>query len=149
MLKKPEVIDLKGKVELKDEDIKRPNPLNLNGAVKIKAADVKIDDVEISKKEFDIKGNLILKNAENIAKSTTGSESSVSGISTVIDHPTVETDNFEVRLAALDKLDHQSKEYKDGLEEIIADWKSTNKEIDEAIDNEKNSIASKKIVRKH
>lgn len=63
-VKKPDVIDLKGKVELKDEDIKRPNPLNLNGAVKIKAADVKIDDVEISKKKFDIKGNLILKNAE-------------------------------------------------------------------------------------
>lgn len=63
-VKKTEVVDLKGKVELKDEDIKRPNPLKLNGAVKIKAADVKIDDVEISKKEFDIKGNLILKNAE-------------------------------------------------------------------------------------
>lgn len=63
-VKKPEVIDLKGRVELKDEDIKRPNPLNLNGAVKIKAADVKIDDVEISKKKFDINGNLILKNAE-------------------------------------------------------------------------------------
>lgn len=63
-VKKPEVIDLKGKVELEDKDIKRPDPLNLNGAVKIKAADVKIDDVEISKKKFDIKGNLILKNAE-------------------------------------------------------------------------------------
>lgn len=63
-VKKPEVIDLKGRVELKDEDIKRPNPLNLNGAVKIKAADVKIDDVEISKKKFDIAGNLILKNAK-------------------------------------------------------------------------------------
>lgn len=63
-VKKPDVIDLKGKVELKDEDIKRPDPLNLNGTVKIKAADVKIDDVEISKKKFDIKGNLILKNAE-------------------------------------------------------------------------------------
>ena len=69
-VKKTEVIDLKGKVELKDEDIERPNPLKLNGAVKIKATDVKIDDVEISKKEFDIKGNLILKNAEidNAAK---------------------------------------------------------------------------------
>lgn len=63
-VKKPEVIDLKGKVELNDEDIKRPDPLKLNGSVKIKAADVKIDDVEISKKKFDIKGNLILKNAE-------------------------------------------------------------------------------------
>lgn len=58
--------DLKGKVELKDEDIKRPDPLNINGAVKIKASDVKIDDVEISKKKFDINGNLILKNAEII-----------------------------------------------------------------------------------
>lgn len=56
--------DLNGKVELKDEDIKRPDPLNINGAVKIKASDVKIDDVEISKKKFDINGNLILKNAE-------------------------------------------------------------------------------------
>lgn len=56
--------DLKGKVELKDEDIKRPDPLNINGAVKIKASDIKIDDVEISKKKFDINGNLILKNAE-------------------------------------------------------------------------------------
>lgn len=73
-VKKPEVIDLKGMVELKDEDIKRPNPLNLNGAVKIKAADVKIDDVEISKKKFDIKGNLILKNAEivNAVKEAAG-----------------------------------------------------------------------------
>jgi hypothetical protein len=73
-VKKPEVIDLKGRVELKDEDIKRPNPLNLNGAVKIKAADVKIDDVEISKKKFDIKGNLILKNAEivNAVKEAAG-----------------------------------------------------------------------------
>lgn len=76
-VKKPEVIDLKGKVELKDEDIKRPNPLNLNGAVKIKAADVKIDDVEISKKKFDIKGNLILKNAEIVdaVKEATSKES--------------------------------------------------------------------------
>ena len=76
-VKKPEVIDLKGKVELKDEDIKRPNPLNLNGAIKIKAADVKIDDVEISKKKFDIKGNLILKNAEiaDAVKEAVGKES--------------------------------------------------------------------------
>ena len=76
-VKKPEVIDLKGRVELKDEDIKRPNPLNLNGAVKIKAADVKIDDVEISKKEFNIAGNLILKNAEIVdaVKEAVGKES--------------------------------------------------------------------------
>lgn len=76
-VKKPDVIDLKGKVELKDEDIKRPDPLNLNGAVKIKAADVKIDDVEISKKKFDIKGNLILKNAEIVdaVKEAVGKES--------------------------------------------------------------------------
>ena len=73
-VKKPEVIDLKGKVELKDEDIKRPDPLKLNGSVKIKAADVKIDDVEISKKKFDIAGNLILKNAEivNAVKEAAG-----------------------------------------------------------------------------
>ncbi len=80
-VKKPEVIDLKGKVELKDEDIKRPNPLNLNGAVKIKAADVKIDDVEISKKKFDIKGNLILKNAEIVdeVKEAAGKKSEKKG----------------------------------------------------------------------
>ena len=78
-IKKPEVIDLKGKIELKDEDIKRPDPLNLNGAVKIKAADVKIDDVEISKKKFDIKGNLILKNAEivNAVKEAAGEAAKV------------------------------------------------------------------------
>lgn len=57
-------VDIPGKVELKDKDIKRPDPLNINGAVKIKASDIKIDDVEISKKKFDINGNLILKNAE-------------------------------------------------------------------------------------
>ncbi len=70
-------VDIPGKVELKDEDIKRPNPLKLNGAVKIKVADVKIDDVEISKKKFDIKGNLILKNAEiaNAVKEAIGKES--------------------------------------------------------------------------
>lgn len=76
-VKKPDVIDFNGKVELKDKDIKRPNPLNLNGAVKIKAADVKIDDVEISKKEFDIAGNLILKNAKIVdaVKEAVGKES--------------------------------------------------------------------------
>ena len=57
-------VDIPGKVELKDEDIKRPDPLKFNGSVKLKASDVKIDDVEISKKKFDINGNLILKNAE-------------------------------------------------------------------------------------
>lgn len=74
-------VDIPGKVELKDEDIKRPNPLKLNGAVKIKAADVKIDDVEISKKKFDIKGNLILKNAEivNAVKEAAGKESKKKG----------------------------------------------------------------------
>lgn len=74
-------VDIPGKVELKDEDIKRPNPLKLNGAVKIKAADVKIDDVEISKKKFDIKGNLILKNAEivNAVKEAVGKESKKKG----------------------------------------------------------------------
>lgn len=72
-----ESVKIPGKVELKDKDIKRPNPLNLNGAVKIKAADVKIDDVEISKKKFDIKGNLILKNTEivNAVKEAAGKES--------------------------------------------------------------------------
>jgi TP901 family phage tail tape measure protein len=74
-------VDIPGKVELKDEDIKRPNPLKLNGAVKIKAADVMIDDVEISKKKFDIKGNLILKNAEivNAVKEAAGKESKKKG----------------------------------------------------------------------
>nr|DAK68424.1 MAG TPA: minor tail protein [Caudoviricetes sp.] len=94
---------------------------------------------DLNESAKDTKGAVedLKQETENIAKSTMGSESSVSGISPVIDHPTVETDNFEARLAALDKLDHQSKEYKDGLEEIIADWELTNKEIDEAISNEK------------
>lgn len=108
-------------------------------AVKQQVDSVSEDVKDLNESAKDAKDAVenLKQETENIAKSTTGSESSVSGISTVIDHPTVETDNFEARLAALDKLDHQSKEYKDGLEEIIADWESTNKEIDEAIDNEK------------
>lgn len=108
-------------------------------AVKQQVDSVSEDVKDLNESAKDAKDAVenLKQETENIAKSTTGSKSSVSGISTVIDHPTVETDNFEARLAALDKLDHQSKEYKDGLEEIIADWESTNKEIDEAIDNEK------------
>ena len=108
-------------------------------AVKQQVDSVSEDVKDLNESAKDTKGAVedLKQETENIAKSTTGSESSVSGISPVIDHPTVETDNFEARLAALDKLDHQSKEYKDGLEEIIADWELTNKEIDEAISNEK------------
>ena len=119
-------------------------------AVKQQVDSVSEDVKDLNESAKDAKDAVedLKQETENIAKSTTGSESSVSGISTVIDHTTVETDNFEARLAALDKLDHQSKEYKDGLEEIIADWELTNKEIDEAISNEKklNSVQEDRRV---
>lgn len=63
-VEKPDVVELAGHVKLEDKDIERPNPVKLNGAVKIKDSDIKVGDIEISKKKFDINGNLILKNAE-------------------------------------------------------------------------------------
>ncbi len=77
-IEKPEVVELNGHVKLEDKDIERPDPVNLNGAVKIKDSDIKVGDIEISKKKFDINGNLILKNAEILdaiketSKSNTG-----------------------------------------------------------------------------
>ncbi len=63
-VEKPDVVELAGHVKLEDKDIERPDPVKLNGAVKIKDSDIKVGDIEISKKKFDINGNLILKNAE-------------------------------------------------------------------------------------
>lgn len=63
-IEKPDVVELAGHVKLEDKDIERPDPVKLNGAVKIKDSDIKVGDIEISKKKFDINGNLILKNAE-------------------------------------------------------------------------------------
>lgn len=77
-VEKPEAVELNGHVKLEDKDIERPDPVNLNGAVKIKDSDIKVGDIEISKKKFDINGNLILKNAEILdaiketSKSNTG-----------------------------------------------------------------------------
>ena len=77
-IEKPEAVELNGHVKLEDKDIERPDPVNLNGAVKIKDSDIKVGDIEISKKKFDINGNLILKNAEILdaiketSKSNTG-----------------------------------------------------------------------------
>nr|DAH32159.1 MAG TPA: minor tail protein [Caudoviricetes sp.] len=74
---KPEVVELNGHVKLEDKDIERPDPVKFNGAVKIKDSDIKVGDIEISKKKFDINGNLILKNAEiaNAIKEAAGKES--------------------------------------------------------------------------
>lgn len=76
-IEKPEVVELNGHVKLEDKDIERPDPVKFNGAVKIKDSDIKIGDIEISKKKFDINGNLILKNAEiaNAIKEAAGKES--------------------------------------------------------------------------
>ena len=129
-VKKPEVIDLKGKVELEDKDIKRPDPLNLNGAVKIKAADVKIDDVEISKKKFDIKGNLILKNAEIVdaVKEAVGKESKKKDNSESTQKATVAKEKPTSRRGLISELTTVNKkiaETRNKLEDVSEDESGT------------------------
>lgn len=147
-------VDIPGKVELKDEDIKRPNPLKLNGAVKIKAADVKIDDVEISKKKFDIKGNLILKNAEiadavkeavgkeskkkdnseSTQKATTAKKKSTSRRGLISELTTVNKKIAETR----NKLEDVSEDESGTIQKRLEDLKANRTEIIELL-NETNS----------
>ena len=159
-VKKPDVIDLNGKVELKDEDIKRPNPLKLNGSVKIKADDVKIDDVEISKKEFDIKGNLILKNAEIVdavkeaageaaktkkkddsestQKATTANKKSTSRRGLIGELTTVNKKIAETR----NKLEDVSEDESGTIQKRLEDLKANRTEIIELL-NETNTDSDK------
>lgn len=72
-VEKPDVVELTGHVKLEDKDIERPNPVKLNGKVVVTK-----DNIKLPEGGIDVKGNLILKNAEiaNAIKETAGKESS-------------------------------------------------------------------------
>lgn len=72
-IEKPEVIELNGHVKLEDKDIERPDPVVMNGKVVVTKNNIKLPEGGI-----DVKGNLILKNAEiaNAIKEAAGKESS-------------------------------------------------------------------------
>lgn len=58
-IEKPELIELKGHIKLEDKDIERPNPVVMNGKVTVTK-----DNIKLPEGSIDVKGNLILKNAE-------------------------------------------------------------------------------------
>lgn len=58
-IEKPEVVELAGHVKLEDKDIERPDPVVMNGKVVVTKNNIKLPEGGI-----DVKGNLILKNAE-------------------------------------------------------------------------------------
>lgn len=58
-IEKPEVVELNGHVKLEDKDIERPDPVVMNGKVTVTK-----DDIKLPEGGIDVKGNLILKNAE-------------------------------------------------------------------------------------
>lgn len=72
-IEKPEVVELNGHVKLEDKDIERPDPVKLNGKVVVTK-----DKIKLPEGGIDIKGNLILKNAEiaNAIKEAARKESS-------------------------------------------------------------------------
>ena len=71
-VEKPDVIKLNGHVKLEDKDIERPDPVVMNGKVVVTKNNIKLPEGGI-----DVKGNLILKNAEiaNAIKEAAGKES--------------------------------------------------------------------------
>lgn len=58
-IEKPELIELKGHIKLEDKDIERPDPIVMNGKVTVTK-----DNIKLPEGGIDVKGNLILKNAE-------------------------------------------------------------------------------------
>lgn len=58
-IEKSEVVELNGHVKLEDKDIERPDPVVMNGKVVVTKNNIKLPEGGI-----DVKGNLILKNAE-------------------------------------------------------------------------------------
>lgn len=58
-IEKPELIELKGHIKLENKDIERPDPIVMNGKVTVTK-----DDIKLPEGGIDVKGNLILKNAE-------------------------------------------------------------------------------------
>ena len=71
-IEKPEVVELNGHVKLEDKDIERPDPVVMNGKVVVTKNNINLPEGGI-----DVKGNLILKNAEiaNAIKEAAGKES--------------------------------------------------------------------------
>lgn len=71
-VEKPEVVELNGHVKLEDKDIERPDPVVMNGKVVVTKNNIKLPEGGIN-----VKGNLILKNAEiaNAIKEAAGKES--------------------------------------------------------------------------
>lgn len=86
-VEKPEVIELNGHVKLEDKDIERPDPVVMNGKVVVTKNNIKLPEGGI-----DVKGNLILKNAEiaNAIKEATGKESGKKDASAASDNETKE-----------------------------------------------------------
>ena len=84
---KPEVVELNGHVKLEDKDIERPDPVVMNGKVVVTKNNIKLPEGGI-----DVKGNLILKNAEiaNAIKEATGKESGKKDASAASDNETKE-----------------------------------------------------------
>ena len=72
-VEKPDVIELAGHVKLEDKDIERPDPVVMNGKVVVTKNNIKLPEGGI-----DVKGNLILKNAEiaNAIKEAAGKTTS-------------------------------------------------------------------------
>lgn len=58
-IEKPEVVELNGHVKLEDKDIERPDPVVMNDKVTVTK-----DNIKLPEGGIDVKGNLILKNAE-------------------------------------------------------------------------------------
>ena len=58
-IEKPELIELKGHIKLENKDIERPDPIVMNGKVTVTK-----DNIKLPEGGIDVKGNLILKNAE-------------------------------------------------------------------------------------
>ena len=68
-IEKPELIELKGHIKLEDKDIERPDPIVMNGKVTVTK-----DDIKLPEGGIDVKGNLILKNAEIVNATRDASE---------------------------------------------------------------------------
>jgi len=58
-IEKQELIELKGHIKLEDKDVERPDPIVMNGKVTVTK-----DNIKLPEGGIDVKGNLILKNAE-------------------------------------------------------------------------------------
>ena len=141
---KPEVVELNGHVKLEDNDIERPDPVKLNGAVKIKDSDIKVGDIEISKKKFDINGNLILKNAEILdaikGNSSSGNKNkSATAKKASINNPG--TDTVSSLLGELKNIDDMLPNVQNQIDSTIGEAKEENQVWFELLRNRREEIS--------